>query len=94
ENENRLSQEGERTEAEGSHHEECSSVGSGTPPVVLNSKGAEPNGATKESDKPGFSEEHTIIQENTQNPSSNDTNVPVASSTDGDVRFERRYSSP
>ncbi|CAM9323417.1 unnamed protein product [Ectocarpus sp. 6 AP-2014] len=94
ENEKRLSEEGERTEAEGSHHEECSSVESGTPLVVLNSRGAEPNGATKESDKPGFSEEQPIIQENTQNPSSNDTDVPVASSTDGDVRFERRYSSP
>lgn len=94
ENENRLSEEGERTEAEGSHHEECSSVGSGTLPVVLNSKGAEPNGSMEKSDKPGFSEEQPIIQENTQNPSSNDTNVPVASSTDGDVRFERRYSTP
>ncbi|CAM9314968.1 unnamed protein product [Ectocarpus sp. 12 AP-2014] len=94
ENENRLFEEGERTEAEGSHHEECSSVGSGTPPVVLNGNGAEPNGAMKKPDKPGFSEEQTIIQENTQNPSSDDTNVPVASSADGDVRFERRSSSP
>ncbi|CAM9898266.1 unnamed protein product [Ectocarpus sp. 4 AP-2014] len=94
ENENILSEEGERTEAEGSNHEECSSVGSGTPLVVFNSNGAEPNGAMKKPDKPNFSEEQPITQENTQNPSSNDTNVPVASSTDGDVRFERRYSSP
>ncbi|CAM9104146.1 unnamed protein product [Ectocarpus sp. 13 AM-2016] len=94
ENENRLCGEGERTEAEGSHHEECSSVGSSTPHAVLNNNSAEPNGAMKKPDKPGFSEEQPIIQDNTQNPSSNDTNVPVASSTDGDVHFERRYSSP
>lgn len=92
-NENSLNGEGERTEAEEPHHEECSSVGSGTPPVVLNSTSAESNGAMKKPGKPGFSEGQPIIQEDTQkNP--NDTDVPVASSTDGDVRFERRYSSP
>ncbi|CAM9097398.1 unnamed protein product [Ectocarpus fasciculatus] len=93
ENENRQNGEGERTEAVESHHEECSSVGSDTPPVLSRSESAESNGATKKLDTPGFSEEQPI-QENQQDPSSNDTNVPMASSTDGDVSVERRYSSP